>query len=134
MNQFVHSNITTINSSFALTVPQTLLREADPYVFSTTSSPTAATEKGNITCMSVYTLNFFVVLFNIMNFVILSKVPPKDLREPFPKGSRRPENSGAMMSNSLLTYAYIRGKCPPHVCIRKCTPYTCLYMSSLFLP
>ncbi|XP_030602759.1 protein eva-1 homolog C isoform X2 [Archocentrus centrarchus] len=32
----------------------------------------------------------------------------KDLEEPFPKGSRRPDNSGAMMSNSLLTYAYIK--------------------------
>ncbi|XP_074529076.1 protein eva-1 homolog C isoform X2 [Halichoeres trimaculatus] len=57
-------------------VPQTLLREADPYIFSTTTSPTAKTEK--------------------------------DLEKPFPKGSRRPENSGAMMSNSLLTYAYIK--------------------------
>ncbi|XP_044079170.1 protein eva-1 homolog C isoform X2 [Siniperca chuatsi] len=57
-------------------VPQTLLREADPYIFSSTSSPTVDTEK--------------------------------DLEEPFSKGSRRPDNSGAMMSNSLLTYAYIK--------------------------
>ncbi|XP_024117180.1 protein eva-1 homolog C isoform X2 [Oryzias melastigma] len=32
----------------------------------------------------------------------------KDLGEPSSKGSGRPENSGAMMSNSLLTYTYIR--------------------------
>ncbi|KAM7398096.1 hypothetical protein PAMA_006123 [Pampus argenteus] len=57
-------------------VPQTLLREADPSIFSSTSSPTVDTEK--------------------------------DLEEPFPKGSRRPDNSGAVMSNSLLTYAYIK--------------------------
>ncbi|GLD46448.1 protein eva-1 homolog C [Lates japonicus] len=57
-------------------VPQTLLREADPNIFTSTSSPTVVTEK--------------------------------DLEEPFPKGSRRPDNSGAMMSNSLLTYAYIK--------------------------
>ncbi|XP_026184948.1 protein eva-1 homolog C isoform X2 [Mastacembelus armatus] len=57
-------------------VPQTLLREADPNIFSSTSSPTVDTEKG--------------------------------LDEPFSKGSRRPDNSGAMMSNSLLTYAYIK--------------------------
>ncbi|XP_040908067.1 protein eva-1 homolog C isoform X2 [Toxotes jaculatrix] len=57
-------------------VPQTLLREADPNIFSSTSSPAVDTEK--------------------------------DLEEPFSKGSRRPENSGAMMSNSLLTYAYIK--------------------------
>ncbi|XP_038563974.1 protein eva-1 homolog C isoform X1 [Micropterus salmoides] len=61
-------------------VPQTLLREADPYGFSTTSSPTVDTEKA----------------------------PPADLEEPFSKGSRRPDSSGAMMSNSLLTYAYIK--------------------------
>lgn len=28
--------------------------------------------------------------------------------EPFPEGSRRPDASGTMMSNSLLTYAYIK--------------------------
>ncbi|XP_037604534.1 protein eva-1 homolog C isoform X2 [Sebastes umbrosus] len=61
-------------------VPQTLLKEADPSVFSSTSPPTVETEKA----------------------------PPADLEEPFPKGSRRPDHSGAMMSNSLLTYAYIR--------------------------
>ncbi|XP_070773806.1 protein eva-1 homolog C [Enoplosus armatus] len=61
-------------------VPQTLLREADPYIFNPTSSPTASTEKA----------------------------PPPDLEEPLSKGSRRPDNSGAMMSNSLLTYAYIK--------------------------
>ncbi|XP_054481537.1 protein eva-1 homolog C isoform X2 [Anoplopoma fimbria] len=57
-------------------VPQTLLREVDPYIFNSTSSPTVDTEK--------------------------------DLEESFPKGSRRPDNSGTMMSNSLLTYAYIK--------------------------
>ncbi|XP_029304189.1 protein eva-1 homolog C isoform X2 [Cottoperca gobio] len=61
-------------------VPQTLLREADPYIFISTSSPTVDTEKA----------------------------PPADLEEPLSKGSRRPDNSGAMMSNSLLTYAYIK--------------------------
>ncbi|XP_051258232.1 protein eva-1 homolog C isoform X2 [Dicentrarchus labrax] len=61
-------------------VPQTLLKEADPYIFSSTSSPTVDTVKA----------------------------PPTDLEEPFPKGSKRPDNSGAMMSNSLLTYAYIK--------------------------
>ncbi|XP_039634201.1 protein eva-1 homolog C isoform X4 [Perca fluviatilis] len=61
-------------------VPQTLLREVDPYIFSSTSSPTVDTEKA----------------------------PPADLEEHFPKGSRRPDNSGAMMSTSLLTYAYIK--------------------------
>uniref|UniRef100_A0A8D3DGF0 SUEL-type lectin domain-containing protein n=1 Tax=Scophthalmus maximus TaxID=52904 RepID=A0A8D3DGF0_SCOMX len=51
-------------------VPHSLLREADPNIFSSTSSPTVDTEKGN--------------------------------------GPRRPGDSGAMMSNSLLTYAYIK--------------------------
>ncbi|XP_071362372.1 protein eva-1 homolog C isoform X2 [Trachinotus anak] len=61
-------------------VPRTLLKEADPSVFSSTSSPTVGTKKAS----------------------------PVDLEEPFSKGSRRPDNSGAMMSNSLLTYAYIK--------------------------
>ncbi|TMS14627.1 Protein eva-1-like protein C [Larimichthys crocea] len=61
-------------------VPQTLLREADPNIFSSTLSPAVDTEKG----------------------------PPADLEEPSSKGSKRPDNSGAMMSNSLLTYAYIK--------------------------
>ncbi|XP_067464302.1 protein eva-1 homolog C [Thunnus thynnus] len=61
-------------------VPQTLLKEADPNISSSTLSPTVDTEKA----------------------------PPADLEKPFPKGSRRPDNSGAMMSNSLLTYAYIK--------------------------
>ncbi|XP_042355744.1 protein eva-1 homolog C isoform X2 [Plectropomus leopardus] len=61
-------------------VPKTLLREADPSMFTSTSSPAVDTEKA----------------------------PPADLEQPFPKGSRRPDNSGAMMSNSLLTYAYIK--------------------------
>uniref|UniRef100_A0A3B4H883 Eva-1 homolog C n=1 Tax=Pundamilia nyererei TaxID=303518 RepID=A0A3B4H883_9CICH len=46
------------------------------------------------------------------NIVSLTSSPSvgteKDLEEPFPKGSRRPDNSGVMMSNSLLTYAYIK--------------------------
>ncbi|XP_040007313.1 protein eva-1 homolog C isoform X2 [Xiphias gladius] len=57
-------------------VPQTLLREADPNIFSSTSSPTVDTEK--------------------------------DPEEPFSKGSRRPDNSGDMMSDSLLTYVYVK--------------------------
>ncbi|KAK5858554.1 hypothetical protein PBY51_002686 [Eleginops maclovinus] len=61
-------------------VPQTLLREADSYVFSSTSSPTVETEQA----------------------------PPADLKKPFPKESRRPDNSGDIMSNSLLTYTYIK--------------------------
>ncbi|KAM3869239.1 protein eva-1 homolog C [Diretmus argenteus] len=59
-------------------VPQTLLREADPNIFS--SSPKPDTEK----------------------------VPPEGAEDPFPKGSALPDNSGAMMSNSLMTYAYIK--------------------------
>ncbi|XP_059207555.1 protein eva-1 homolog C [Centropristis striata] len=66
---------------YSCVVPQTLLREADPSIFGSTSSPTVETEKA---------------------------APPPHLKEPFPKGSRRPDNSGAMMSNSLLTYAYIK--------------------------
>ncbi|KAM3602087.1 uncharacterized protein V6R79_024026 [Siganus canaliculatus] len=61
-------------------VPQTLIKEADPSVFSSTSSPTVGTDKA----------------------------PPGVLEVPFSKGSKRPDNSGAMMSNSLLTYAYIK--------------------------
>ncbi|XP_062289012.1 protein eva-1 homolog C [Scomber scombrus] len=61
-------------------VPRTLLKEADPSIFSSTSSPIVSTEKGS----------------------------PADLEEPVSKEARRPENSGAMMSNSLLTYAYIK--------------------------
>nr|XP_019952932.1 PREDICTED: protein eva-1 homolog C isoform X2 [Paralichthys olivaceus] len=57
-------------------VPQSLLREADPGVFSSTPSPPVE--------------------------------PEKDLEEVLAKGSRRPGNSGAVMSTSLLTYAYIR--------------------------
>ncbi|XP_058483529.1 protein eva-1 homolog C isoform X2 [Solea solea] len=57
-------------------VPHSLLKEADPNVFSSTSSPTVKT--GN------------------------------DLDEIFSKGQRRPGSSGAMMSDSLLAYAYIK--------------------------
>nr|XP_046267041.1 protein eva-1 homolog C [Scatophagus argus]XP_046267042.1 protein eva-1 homolog C [Scatophagus argus] len=67
-------------SVFYSCVPRTLLKEADPYMFHSTSSPTVDT----------------------------GKAPPADLEEPFSKGSKRPDNSGAMMSNSLLTYAYIK--------------------------
>lgn len=66
---------------YSCVVPQTLLREADPSIFKSTSSP-----------FSVET----------------EKAPPADLEEPVPKGSQRPDNSGAVMSNSLLTYAYIK--------------------------
>lgn len=41
--------------------------------------------------------------------------------EPFPEGSRRPDASGTMMSNSLLTYAYIKGKDYAHVCTHEST-------------
>uniref|UniRef100_A0A3Q3W9B3 SUEL-type lectin domain-containing protein n=1 Tax=Mola mola TaxID=94237 RepID=A0A3Q3W9B3_MOLML len=46
-------------------------------------------------------------------FFIFTKAPPADLEEPSPKESKRPDRSGAVMSNSLLTYAYIRGKHHP---------------------
>uniref|UniRef100_UPI003AAC97C4 protein eva-1 homolog C n=1 Tax=Centroberyx gerrardi TaxID=166262 RepID=UPI003AAC97C4 len=61
-------------------VPQTLLKEADPDIFSSPSSPK----------------------------LDIGKVPPANVEEPSSKGSRLPDNSGAMMSNSLLTYAYIK--------------------------
>lgn len=48
--------------------------------------------------------------------LMFSTAPPVDLEGPFSKGSRRPENSGAMMSNSLLTYAYIKGTHHLHGC------------------
>uniref|UniRef100_A0A8D3E868 SUEL-type lectin domain-containing protein n=1 Tax=Scophthalmus maximus TaxID=52904 RepID=A0A8D3E868_SCOMX len=54
-------------------VPHSLLREADPNIFSSTSSPTVDTEKGNGSVISVSLPSFL-----------------------------------AMMSNSLLTYAYIK--------------------------
>ncbi|XP_034405750.1 protein eva-1 homolog C isoform X1 [Cyclopterus lumpus] len=50
-------------------------------IFSSTSAPTVDTEKA---------------------------APRADLEQSFPKGSRRPSNSGTMMSSSLLTYAYIK--------------------------
>ncbi|XP_013858704.1 protein eva-1 homolog C isoform X2 [Austrofundulus limnaeus] len=59
-------------------VPQALLKEADPRIISTTSFPT--TEKAS----------------------------PADVEEPSIRGSGRPESSGAMVSNSLLAYVYIR--------------------------
>ncbi|XP_068186903.1 protein eva-1 homolog C isoform X2 [Antennarius striatus] len=68
-------------SVFYSCVPQTLLREADPHMFSSTSYPTVDTKKD----------------------------PGRsDLEEPFSNGTQRPVSSGAMMSNSLLVYAYIR--------------------------
>ncbi|CAN9501867.1 unnamed protein product [Ophioblennius macclurei] len=60
-------------------VPAALLKEADPEILSFTTSPTVRTEKAS----------------------------PTD-EGPFPKGSRRPDGSGVMMSDSLLTYAYIK--------------------------
>lgn len=60
-------------------VPLALLKEADPEILSFTTSATAYTEKAS----------------------------PTD-EGPFSKGSRRPDSSGAMMSDSLLTYAYIK--------------------------
>ncbi|XP_068600271.1 protein eva-1 homolog C [Brachionichthys hirsutus] len=63
-------------------VPQTLLREADPHMFSSTSHPTVDTETAG--------------------------PGGSDLEEPFSKGTKRPVNSGAVMSNSLLVYAYIK--------------------------
>ncbi|XP_034034202.1 protein eva-1 homolog C isoform X1 [Thalassophryne amazonica] len=60
-------------------VPLTLLREADPDAFTSTSSPTVDTER----------------------------VPHEDPEEPSSKGSRLPDSSGTM-SSSLLTYAYIK--------------------------
>nr|XP_020454006.1 protein eva-1 homolog C isoform X2 [Monopterus albus] len=57
-------------------VPRALLREADPNIFNSTSSPTVDTDQ--------------------------------DLGEPFSKGSKRPASAGAMMSHSLLIYAYIK--------------------------
>lgn len=103
-------------SSFPI-VPQTLLREADPYIFRSTSSPTVDTEKGNLTTPSVAIPVFFCgILSHIIN-LICATAAPADLEEPFPKGSRRPDNSGAMMSDSLLTYAYIKGKHYSHACM-----------------
>ncbi|XP_029924903.1 protein eva-1 homolog C [Myripristis murdjan] len=63
-------------------VPQTLLREADPGIFSSPLPPT----------------------------LVIEKASPEDVEveEPFPKGSGMPDNTGAVMSNSLLTYAYIK--------------------------
>ncbi|KAG7217021.1 hypothetical protein INR49_027560 [Caranx melampygus] len=78
-------------------VPRTLLKEADPSVFSSTSSPTLSTQRGQLP----------LIFLHIMT-LMFSTAPPVDLEEPFSKGTRRPENSGAMMSNSLLTYAYIK--------------------------
>ncbi|XP_037543910.1 protein eva-1 homolog C [Nematolebias whitei] len=59
-------------------VPQTLLKEADPKIMDTALIPT--TEKAS----------------------------PADLEEPAIKRSDGPENSGAVVSNSLLAYVYIR--------------------------
>ncbi|XP_041863398.1 protein eva-1 homolog C isoform X2 [Melanotaenia boesemani] len=42
------------------------------------------------------------------SFSSTEKAPPVYPEEPSSKGSSRPENSGAMMSNSLLTYAYVK--------------------------
>lgn len=42
-----------------------------------------------------------------LNFVT---APPTDAEQPVLKESKRPDKSAAVMSSSLLTYAYIRGK------------------------
>lgn len=54
--------IKTVSSVFLSVVPQTLLREADPYIFSSTSFPTVDTEKGNhaICCNSRFTVPFYL--------------------------------------------------------------------------
>nr|XP_040038733.1 protein eva-1 homolog C isoform X1 [Gasterosteus aculeatus aculeatus] len=65
---------------YSCVVPQSLLREADPDLFASTSSPPVDTEKAL----------------------------PGDPDGSFPKGSRRPYNSRAVMSSSLLTYAYVK--------------------------
>ncbi|KAM6907410.1 protein eva-1 homolog C [Xenentodon cancila] len=66
------------------------------------------------------TRKYLSVFYSCVPQMLLKEVDPntvsstsfptteKDLEEPSPKGSSRPENSGAMMSNSLLTYAYIK--------------------------
>lgn len=62
-------------------------------------------------------------------FFIFTKAPPADLEEPSPKESKRPDRSGAVMSNSLLTYAYIRGK---HVHVY--SSHSCFYYISYSPP
>lgn len=42
--------------------------------------------------------------------LIFATAPPTDVEQPVLKESKRPDKSGAVMSSSLLTYAYIRGK------------------------
>lgn len=42
------------------------------------------------------------------------KASPADLEEPAVKRSDGPDKSGAVVSNSLLAYIYIRGKWSPH--------------------
>lgn len=90
-------------------VPKTLLTEADPYIFNPTLS-VVDTDKGN--CIFISITGFSGSHYN----TVVATAPPTDLEVPFSKESRRPDNSGAMMSNSLLTYAYIRGKHHPHAC------------------
>ncbi|XP_056267710.1 protein eva-1 homolog C isoform X2 [Pseudoliparis swirei] len=62
-------------------VPQPLLRD----IFRPTSPPTVDTENA-----------------------APPPPPPADLEESFPKGSRRPDSSGSMMSSFLMTYIYIK--------------------------
>ncbi|XP_076005806.1 protein eva-1 homolog C isoform X2 [Genypterus blacodes] len=59
-------------------VPQALLKEADPSMFSSTSAPPVESDKGDVE------------------------------EELFPEGSRRPDKSGAVMSDSLLIYGFIK--------------------------
>lgn len=61
-------------------VPEALLREADQKTLTSTPSPVLATDQA----------------------------PPTDVEHPVLKESKRPDKSGAVMSSSLLTYAYIR--------------------------
>ncbi|XP_046898934.1 protein eva-1 homolog C isoform X2 [Hypomesus transpacificus] len=60
-------------------VPQTLVRETDPDIIRITSPSGAGIQESS----------------------------PSDL-STYPKGSRRPDNSAVMMSNSLMTYGYIK--------------------------
>lgn len=94
------------SSAFLPVVPQTLLREADPYLLGSTSSPPVETDKGS--CFITYTN---IISFNSfrLSTTFSSSAPPTDLEEPFSKESKRPDHSGAM-SSSLLTYAYVTGK------------------------
>ncbi|KAG8007981.1 Protein eva-1-like protein C, partial [Nibea albiflora] len=87
-------------------VPQTLLREADPNIFRSTSSPAVDTENSKHITLQLQL--FCSILSHNYITLVFTTGPPADLEGPSSKGSKRPDNSGAMMSNSLLTYAYIK--------------------------